>query len=75
MDDHTAAHRFWCTCALASYCDSISSDDSGLDGSCVDRVWESIEDEHVKTDSAPSMPFSHIALPSRVKSKMLEAID
>lgn len=75
MNGHTAAHHVWCTCAVASYCDSISSDDSELNGSCVGRVWKSIEDEHVTNDSAPSTPFSRNAPPSRVKSKMLEATD
>jgi hypothetical protein len=38
VDDNTAAHHIWCTCAVTSYCFSTSGDDSDSDGACADRA-------------------------------------
>jgi len=76
VDKDTAAHHIWCTCAVASYRDSIGSDDSDSDDTCTKRAWRSIEVDHLASvHSVPTTPSSGIASPSTSEPEVLEALD
>jgi hypothetical protein len=76
VNDNTAAHHIWCTCAVDSRWDSISSDDSELEGIYADRAWRSVEIEHVMAGyGTPSTPSFHIHSPSTSEPEVLEQTD